>query len=136
MALLDTSFLLAAAFERDQNHSAAASVMRELKSARLIAAPVVVEVFFMAAARISYDRAIRLIDLLQSSAFQIVNLTVEDRQRMLEIMRLYHDAELDFADTAQIAIAERLKITQIYTFDRRDFSMVRPKHVSHFETLP
>jgi predicted nucleic acid-binding protein len=36
MALLDTSFLLAAAFERDQNHLAAARAMREIKSTLLI----------------------------------------------------------------------------------------------------
>jgi predicted nucleic acid-binding protein len=58
--LFDTSFLLAVALERDQNHPLAARAMRDTKSTRLVVAPVVVEVFFMAAARLSYDRAIRL----------------------------------------------------------------------------
>jgi uncharacterized protein len=35
-----------------------------------------------------------------------------------------------------IAIAERLGITQIATRDRRDFTVVRPRHAGAFELLP
>lgn len=134
--LLDTSFLLAVAFERDQNHAAAAAAMRALKSRRLVASPVVVEVFFVAATRVSYERAVQMFALLLTPAFQIITLTAEDYQRMVVLMRKYGDAELDFADVAQIAIAERLNVSQIYTFDRRDFGLVRPQHISYFELLP
>ncbi len=47
----------------------------------------------------------------------------------------YHDAELDFADVAQVAIAERLNISRIYTFDCRDFGMIRPSHIPAFDLL-
>lgn len=63
-ALLDTSFLLAAAFDRDQNHASSAKAMREMSSGRLVASPVVVEVFFMVTARLSYHHAVQLFDLL------------------------------------------------------------------------
>jgi hypothetical protein len=33
-------------------------------------------------------------------------------------------------------MAERLNITEICTFDRRDFSMIRPQHVAYFAILP
>lgn len=134
--LLDTSFLLAAAFERDQHHAEAAEALRNLKTIRLIAAPVEVETFWMVAARLSYGRVMQLFSLLQTPAFQIISLTSADRQRMLTLMQTYQDNELDFADTAQIAIAERMNISQIYTFDRRDFSIVRPAHIPYFELLP
>jgi predicted nucleic acid-binding protein len=45
----------------------------------------------------------------------------------------YISADLDFVDCCLTAIAERLNITQICTFDRRDFSIIRPKHVHYFE---
>jgi len=51
-------------------------------------------------------------------------------------MTQYKTAKLDFTDTAIIAIAERLNITHILTFDRRDFSIIRPKHVDYFKLLP
>lgn len=135
-ALLDTSFLLAAAFERDQNHTVAASALQNMTSERLVASPVVIEVFFMVTARISYDRAVTLFELMQTSAFKIINLSMLDRQRMREIMRQYQDAELDIADVAQIALAERLDVSRIFTFDRRDFSIFHPRHCEYFELLP
>lgn len=135
-ALLDTGFLLAVAFERDQNHVAAATAMRAMKPPRFVVEPVVIEVFFMAAARLSYDRAIRLFSLLQTPAFQIIPLIPSDRQRMVELMQQYHDAELDIADVAQVAVAERMAISRIYTFDRRDFALIQPQHIPYFELLP
>jgi len=134
--LLDTSFLLAAAFDQDQNHRAAADAMREMKTTRLVVEPVVVEVFFMVAARLSYDRAIRIFELLQTSAFQIISLTAQDRRRMIALMQHYRDAELDIADVAQVAVAERLNISHIYTFDRRDFSLIQPQHIPYFQLHP
>lgn len=110
--------------------------MRALKSRRLVASPVEIEVFFVAAARVSYERAVQMFALLLTPAFQIITLTAEDHQRMVALMRQYGDAELDFADVAQIAIAERLNVSQIYTFDRRDFGLVRPRHIAYFELLP
>ncbi|MEO0561846.1 MAG: PIN domain-containing protein, partial [Chloroflexota bacterium] len=80
--------------------------------------------------------AIRGISALVSPAFQIISLTERDRLRMFVLMQQYSDAELDFADTAQIAIAERLDITTIYTFDRRDFDIVRPAHCDYFDIRP
>ena len=74
-ALLDTSFLLAAAFERDQNHTIAASALRNLTSGRLVSSPVVIELFFMVSARISYERAVELFALMQAAVFQIVDLS-------------------------------------------------------------
>lgn len=136
IALLDTGFLFAAAFQQDQHHARAATALREMKGRRLVVAAVVIESFFVAATRLSYDRALRLFELLQTPAFEIVDLTTDDMQRMRELMRQYRDAELDIADVAQMAVAERLNITRIYTFDRRDFAMVIPKHATHFDLLP
>ena len=35
-----------------------------------------------------------------------------------------------------MAIAERLNITRIATFDRRDFSIFQPSHCDYLELLP
>lgn len=39
-------------------------------------------------------------------------------------------------DVSVVAIAERLGVTQIATIDRRDFTLIRPQHVSAFILLP
>jgi len=35
-----------------------------------------------------------------------------------------------------MALAERLKIARILTFDRRDFGLYRPAHCDRFDLLP
>ena len=63
-------------------------------------------------------------------------MTTEDLSRVHQILESYADNQLDFTDAAIVAMAERLAITRVYTLDRRDFSIIRPKHCDYFEILP
>lgn len=60
----------------------------------------------------------------------------DDYFRSFDIMQRYRDAELDFTDASIMALAERYNITEIATFDRRDFALVTPAHAPHFTLLP
>ena len=136
--LIDTSFLLAAMFSKDVNHQQARQAMQNLKgeNTRLVPAPVVYELFYMLATRTTYERAVNVFTMLQSPAFEIIALTDSDMHHMSGIMQQYADAKFDFADTALMAIADRLNIVQIYTFDHRDFGIYRPRYGQSFELLP
>jgi predicted nucleic acid-binding protein len=134
--LIDTSFLVAVIFPKDANYGKAREARQQIKETRIIAAPVLFELFYMITSRISYSEAIRTFNLIRSAPFQIEGLTENDMARMAEIMEQYRDAELDFADASLMAISERLNITTIYTFDRRDFGMFRPKHTDFLKLLP
>jgi predicted nucleic acid-binding protein len=48
---------------------------------------------------------------------------------MAELVERYADLPLGAADASVIAIAERLGASEIATLDRRDFAVVRPRHV-------
>jgi predicted nucleic acid-binding protein len=135
--LIDTSLLLAAMFNKDAHHAEGRRAMQELKGEdiRLMPSPVVYELFYMMTSRTTYERAVNLFEMLQTSAFEIVRLT-DDLRRMTEIMHQYQDTEFDLPDTAVMALSERLNITQVYTFDRRDFSIFRPRHCSSLQLLP
>lgn len=134
--LINTSFLFAAAFARDVNHQIAQDALRKLKTERIVPAPVEAELFYMVMTRVGYDRAVAAIRTLQSPAFTIVELVSQDRLRLIEIMQQYRDARFDFTDVAIMALAERLDITRTCTFDRRDFSIFRPRHCDYLELLP
>ncbi len=90
----------------------------------------------MTTVRMNYARAISEFERLQSSAFHIEHLTSEDMVRMAEIMRQYASAAFDYTDAAIMALSERLSITQVYTFDQRDFRIFRPNHCPYLELLP
>jgi len=70
------------------------------------------------------------------SKYQPVPLEGEDFLRTAELLDQYADTRVDFVDCTVVAIAERLKIARILTVDRRDFSIIHPKHVEYFELLP
>jgi uncharacterized protein len=135
--LIDTSFLLAAFYERDVNHARALAVQKQLtKEDRIIPVPVLQETFFMVNVRVNYMRAISAFESLQQSLAQNIEITPDDLQRMSKIMCQYRDAKFDFTDCAIMALAERLNIKQVYTFDRRDFALFVPRHCDHLELLP
>jgi len=134
--LVDTSMLLAFAFRRDANHAAASRTLHALRrERRIVVAPVLTELFYMTMVRINYARAVQVFARTRA-AFEIQALTEPDMARMQQIMEQYQDAALDFTDTAIMALAERLKITRICTFDHRGSSIFRPLHSEYLELLP
>lgn len=134
--LLDTSFLVAVASARDARHALARGAIRELTGKRIIAAPVLPEVFYMVGTRVNYSSAVQLFDRLRSVAFQIEPVTTDDMARMSQIMTEYRDTAFDFVDVAIMALAERLDIRTVYTLDRRDFMVFRPRHCAALHLLP
>jgi predicted nucleic acid-binding protein len=134
--LIDTSFLLALIFTRDSNHQKAQSALPKIRGVPIISIAVLPELFFMVADRRSYHDAIRALRMVRDSRFQIEQILSEDLKRMDEIMEKYSDNKFDFADTAIMALSERMKLTQVYTFDHRDFGVYRPLHTDYLEILP
>jgi uncharacterized protein len=90
----------------------------------------------MATVRLNFNEAVNYLEQVQKAGFNFQPLLDEDRSRMIEIMRQYASAAFDYTDAAIMALSERLNITQVYTFDRRDFTVFRPKHCEYLELLP
>ena len=63
------------------------------------------------------------------------DLTVDDAPRMHALMSKYRDLPMDLADAAIVTVAEREGVRQIFTLDRRDFSVYRPR-LGQFIILP
>jgi predicted nucleic acid-binding protein len=56
--------------------------------------------------------------------------------RARDLIRTYADLPLGVVDASVIAVAERLRATQIATLDVRHFTIVRPSHHPSFQLLP
>jgi len=56
--------------------------------------------------------------------------------RIAELVSRYRNLPLGTVDGSVVATAERLGVTEVATFDRRDFSLVRPRHTEAFTLLP
>ena len=55
---------------------------------------------------------------------------------MRHLMRKYHDLPMDLADAALVAVAERERISKIFTLDRKDFEVYRPAGIRRFDIIP
>jgi hypothetical protein len=74
--------------------------------------------------------------LLERDAVKILPLGAADVPRMRELMRKYRDLPMDLADAALVRAAEREKISRVFTIDRRDFEVYRPRGIRRFTILP
>ena len=68
--------------------------------------------------------------------FVVADLEPGDYRRCAELIDRYADMVLGLVDASVAALAERLKITTVVTFNHRYFRVVRPKHCDAFELLP
>ena len=75
-------------------------------------------------------------EMLDRGVIVLLPLGNEEVSRMRELMKKYKDLPMDLADAALVAVAEREKIRQIFTLDRRDFQVYRPAKLGRFILLP
>jgi len=136
--LVDASFLVALGYPSDRHHSRSVTFAgQDQKSVRLLVPDVVLaEVVYNLRRLLGNIVATRFTQVLATKNMPLVPLTTPDFLRAASLMSEYQDAELDFVDCCLTALAERLTITRICTFDRRDFSMIRPAHIEYFTLLP
>jgi hypothetical protein len=134
--LVDASFLIAMGYPKDKNHDDAVKFATLTEFDFLIPSVVLPEVMYNLRRVGGSHAALEFGSALLSELTSFIRLTLQDYERALAIMRTYQNVELDFVDSCLTAIAERLEVTQICTFDRRDFSIIRPAHTDYFEMLP
>jgi uncharacterized protein len=134
--ILDTSFLFALTDLSDRNHTRVLSVAQSINQTLLLPSVVLPEVCYLIASRLGHQAMRKFIASLAVSDIQIEPLIAKDLERVNQILDRYADSQLDFVDAVIAAIAERLDISRVLTLDRRDFSIIRPKHCDYFEILP
>jgi len=135
-AILDTSFLFALADQSDRNHQQALDLAQQTNEVLVLPVVVIPEICYLLASRLGHLAMRQFVASLATQAVKIESLSVKNLARVYEILDQYSDSQLDFTDAAIVAISEQLKITRVYTFDHRDFSMIRPRHCDYFELLP
>lgn len=136
MILVDTNVLVAAARTADTNHAAAARLLREVDERLLLSPLVVAETCYLLHELGGPAPEVRFLRSIAAGDFDLGVLGPIDAGRMAELAERYADLGLGGTDASVVALAERLGITAIATFDRRHFTVVRPAHVEAFDLLP
>lgn len=134
--IADSSFIYALYNPTDKFHRQAMLFAAINNEDVLVPNVVLPEVSYLFSRDSGYEGVKRFIGYFRQINAEFVALTKPDLARVHEITLTYSDAAFDIVDCCIMAIAERLDVTRIATFDRRDFSIFRPKHCDFFELLP
>lgn len=134
--LVDTSFIVALNNPRDKNHAASRDFFAGKREVYLLPEVVLTEAAYLLHRAGGLPASLRFLDRLVVTSVTLQSVTLVDLKRAREIMAAYSEADLDFVNCCLMALSERLNITQVCTYDRRDFSIFRPKHCDYLELLP
>ncbi len=135
--IADTSYLFAIYNSKDINHQVAADFAFQTTTDEMLVPDVVLpELAYIFVRDMGYLGLQSLMEAFRISEVEFIALEKSDLGRIHEIIETYASAEFDIVDCCIMALAERLQITRIATFDRRDFSIFRPRHCDFLELLP
>jgi predicted nucleic acid-binding protein len=71
----------------------------------------------------------------KQDALALAPLDQTDAGRRRELMEKYRDLPMDLADAALVRVAERDALNQIFTLDRKHFSIYRPGRRRRFSIV-
>jgi uncharacterized protein len=135
--VVDTGVILAIADASDAHHDVCDELLaihtgREL----IVPTTVIVECSWLIEDRLGPAAEAAFLRAVNSAELTRADLHASDWQRCVELVETYADLRLGLVDASIVAVAERLGIATIATLNRRDFTVVRPRHLDAFELLP
>ncbi len=132
MILADASYIVAAISEDDQDHERCMALAARIQTPLLTTWPCVTEAMHLLGIPPAQEKLRRQIE---QGILILHPATQEDAVRACELMRVYADAPMDFADASLVVAAETFKITRIFTLDRH-FYAYRIHQKTPFEVQP
>lgn len=134
MTLIDAGPLVAVMSDADRHHSRCVAALANIRGPLVTVWPVITEAMYLLGR--SWADQDRLWDMLVAGAIGLLPLAADDAPRMRALMERYRNLPMDLADAALVRLAERERISRIFTLDRRDFSVYRPEGVGSLTILP
>ena len=134
MILVDAGSLIALIHEDDNEHERCRDAFATMDEPLGTVWPVLAEAMHLLS--FSWRAQEALWDMMETGAVEILAIGIDDVPRMKELMRKYRDLPMDLADAALVRVAERERLRQIFTLDRRDFQIYKPSRISRFTIFP
>ncbi|GIH69018.1 type II toxin-antitoxin system VapC family toxin [Sphaerimonospora thailandensis] len=139
MIVVDTGPLVAATISDDADHERCVGEFKRLHDSRrelLVPSFVTAEVCYIISQFGGAAPDAAILRALESDLFTLVKLTKPDLSRVATLVERYADFPLSAVDASVVAVAERLKVNEVFTLDVRHFAAVRFVHVPAFTLLP
>ena len=134
--IADSNFVYALYNANDIHHQDAMSWLSHNTEVMLVPDVVLPEVSYLIARDIGHSGMQKFLEYFMQLDVQLEAVGMDDLAGVRDIVSAYPGARFDLVDCCIMAIAERLDVTRIATFDRRDFSIFQPSHCDYLELLP
>jgi predicted nucleic acid-binding protein len=134
--VLDAGPIVALLDRDDPDHARCVALVEQIGEDLLVPAPVLVEVDYWLRKFRQLNVWRVFVEDVSEGAYRLVQVNEDDVLRAAELEEQYADLNLGFVDAAVIALCERFGETKVATLDRRDFSVVRPRHCEALTLLP
>jgi hypothetical protein len=132
--LVDAGPLVAILDRADAAHDACVEALAAIRGSLVTVWPAFTEAMYLLGGSWRAQRA--LWSRIEIGALSLAQLDETDAPRMRDLMEKYRDVPMALADAALVRVAERESLTDIFTLDRRHFSVYRPGRRRRFSILP
>jgi hypothetical protein len=130
--LVDAGPLVAVFDQSDHHHASCVDRLRSLRPPLLTVWPVLTEAVYLLGFSLIAQQAV--LQMVDAGTVKLLALDESDVSRIRELMMKYRDVPMDMADAALVRVAERERLTRIFTLDR-GFAIYRPAKTGRFEII-
>jgi len=132
--LLDTGAFIALIDRGESCHADCVAALEDWSSTIVTTEAVLTETLYLLGPKWK-PQEICLQFVLRGSVL-LIPLSVRTLGRIGVLMKKYQDVPMDFADASLVALGEELDTNQVFTLDRRGFSVFRLHGKQPFAILP
>lgn len=138
MILVDTGALYALGDRSDTHHREAAAFFRRVRPHEVLSIPesVLTEAALLIQARRGMQLVRTLWDDVLGGVFELLPVSDDTLALARAIDRKYADVEFGLVDAVCLALCERHRIADVFTYDRRHFGLYRPTFADALTLLP
>ena len=138
MIFTDSGAIYAIFDKRDINHTRASAFFEENTKTQLfiITTPILTECWFLIESRLGRYFSQKFLDSVYSNIFLLKEISYIDFGNALEIDRKYSTAGFGLVDSLSFAFIERNNISEVFTFDRKHFTIYRPSNQISLNLVP
>lgn len=134
--ILDTGPIVALLDAADPEHDRCVSMVAEVAEDLVVPVAVLVEVDYWVLELYGPGPWEMLVEDIAGGAYRLHHLDEDGLVRAAELEREYESLDLGLVDASVMVACEQLGETKVATLDRRDFSVVRPRHCETLALLP
>ena len=132
--IIDTGAFVALIDRSERQHDACVEVLEKWTGAIVTTEAVLTETLYLVGPKWRAQEV--CLEFILRGAFLLVPLSPASIKRITDLTRKYQDVPMDFADATLVALAEELRTKQVFTLDRRGFSVFRLRGKQAFEIFP